>query len=243
MFQDKKRIALSIACGLLLAMLGTACGNPSGATTGNTGNTPIALATSTSNATNTGKVPLTPGATGTSKNNGQMTATPQATPSPVTTNTDENNNGTANQNQSTPTPAINNDNGQTLTPPPTTNNNDTMLISLRTITVNGASMNVLTDGQGMTLYYRTSDPAPASTCTGPCAKTWPPLLNKEMNIITSQTLPKELTVQQTANGQQVEYDGHPLYTYTGDKQMGQANGEGSGDVWHSVQIQAKKKHW
>ena len=33
---------------------------------------------------------------------------------------------------------------------------------------------------------------------------------------------------------QVTYNGHPLYTYSGDSAAGQANGEGSGGVWFVV---------
>lgn len=111
------------------------------------------------------------------------------------------------------------------------------------VTINGTSTKVLTNGQGMTLYYRSSDPAPASTCTGNCAATWPPLLNHNMNIVTSQTLNGTLTVQQTANGPQVLYNNHPLYTYVGDNAAGQANGHGLDGVWYVIQVQAQKMHW
>jgi secreted repeat protein with Y-X4-D motif len=35
----------------------------------------------------------------------------------------------------------------------------------------------------------------------------------------------------TVNGQQVEYNGHPLYNYSGDTAPGQTNGEGIGGMW------------
>ncbi len=41
----------------------------------------------------------------------------------------------------------------------------------------------------------------------------------------------KLTVQATANGKQVEYNGHLLYTFSGDSGPGQANGEGIGGKW------------
>jgi hypothetical protein len=34
----------------------------------------------------------------------------------------------------------------------------------------------LVDSKGMTLYINTKDTADTSTCTGACAKTWPPLI-------------------------------------------------------------------
>lgn len=93
---------------------------------------------------------------------------------------------------------------------------------------------VLTTATGMMLYYRKSDPIPQSTCTGPCAKIWPPLLSNTMTITSSVPLPLQLTVVKTANGNQVEYDGHPLYTYSGDTMPQQFSGRGLGMVWYLV---------
>jgi predicted lipoprotein with Yx(FWY)xxD motif len=45
-----------------------------------------------------------------------------------------------------------------------------------------------------------------------------------------------LTIVTDANGNQVEYNGHPLYTYSGDTASGQTTGEGVGGVWHVVTL-------
>jgi len=109
------------------------------------------------------------------------------------------------------------------------------LIQTATVTVNGKSETVLTNGQGLTLYYRTSDSPPSTVCSGGCASAWPPLLFTGSGTPTSaSTLPGKLSVQATANGNQVEYNGHPLYTYSGDTGPGQANGEGLANVWFVV---------
>jgi Secreted repeat of unknown function len=42
----------------------------------------------------------------------------------------------------------------------------------------------------------------------------------------SSSLPHALSVQHTANGQQVEYDKHLLYTYSADTAPGQTKGQG-----------------
>ena len=107
------------------------------------------------------------------------------------------------------------------------------LIKTATATVSGASKTILTNAQGLTLYYRTSDSPPSTVCSGGCASAWPPLLAPSSGTPTSATsLPGNLTVVVDANGNQVEYNGHPLYTFSSDSAAGQTNGEGVGGVWH-----------
>ncbi len=103
------------------------------------------------------------------------------------------------------------------------------------VTLNGKVFTVLTTTKGMMLYYRLNDPAPESGCTGGCAMTWPPLIANGM-LTSSVSLPHKLTVYMTGNGNQVEYDGHPLYTYTNDMAPGQYSGRGMGNVWYLVSI-------
>jgi predicted lipoprotein with Yx(FWY)xxD motif len=104
-------------------------------------------------------------------------------------------------------------------------------VSIKTaaVTINGTSMTVLTNAQGMTLYYRTSDTA-SSVCSGNCASIWPPLISTSIPA-SSTSLPGKLSIEKTANGSQVEYNGHPLYTYAHDSAPGQTNGECIGSIW------------
>ena len=102
-------------------------------------------------------------------------------------------------------------------------------IKTATVTLNGTSTTILTNAQGLTLYYRTTDTA-SSVCSGSCASAWPPLLSTSVPA-SSTSLPGKLTVQPTANGSQVEYNGHPLYTYSHDSAAGQMNGECVGSIW------------
>ena len=119
------------------------------------------------------------------------------------------------------------------TPPPTTGGNgSSAAISTATVTVKGKSETVLTNAQGMTLYYRTSDAPPATVCSGGCASAWPPLIVSGSAAPTSATsLPGKLTSATDANGNQVEYNGHPLYTFSGDTAPGQTTGNGTAGVW------------
>jgi predicted lipoprotein with Yx(FWY)xxD motif len=107
------------------------------------------------------------------------------------------------------------------------------LIQTASAMVSGKSETILTNAQGMTLYYRTTDAPPTTVCSGGCASAWPPLLASGSNTPTSKTsLPGKLSVQTDANGTQVEYNGHLLYTFSGDTAAGQTTGEGFGGVWH-----------
>ena len=113
---------------------------------------------------------------------------------------------------------------------PTTGTSGATTIKTASATVNGKSVTILTDAQGMTLYYFTPDTKTTSACTGGCASAWPPLLITGKSGSTT-TLPGTLTVVTNANGNQEQYQGHFLYTYGGDSAPGQTNGEGISGKW------------
>ncbi len=104
-----------------------------------------------------------------------------------------------------------------------------LTIKTAALTIGGKSMTVLTNAQGMTLYYRTTDTS-TSVCSGGCASAWPPVLSKTMPSV-SGTLQGTFSLMSDVNGSQVAYNGHPLYTYSGDSAPGQANGQGFGNIW------------
>ena len=110
------------------------------------------------------------------------------------------------------------------------------LIHTAQVTVSGTVETVLTNAAGKTLYYLTADTPTSTACTGQCTTFWLPLL--AAGALTSATpLPHQLSVLADANGQQVEYEGHLLYTFSGDTAAGQAQGEGIqsfGGTWHVV---------
>jgi predicted lipoprotein with Yx(FWY)xxD motif len=105
------------------------------------------------------------------------------------------------------------------------------VVSVATVMVSGNSEQVLTASNGDTLYYLTKDTASNASCTGSCAGIWPPLLLASGQPSASSSLPDAFSVVNGANGRQVEYDGHPLYTYSGDSGPDQSNGEGISGVW------------
>jgi predicted lipoprotein with Yx(FWY)xxD motif len=126
--------------------------------------------------------------------------------------------------------------GSTNSPAPTTPttgaSSSSTVIQTATVPVKGQSETVLTTAQGRTLYYFTADSATQSALARKCVPIWPPLLFTGSGGPTSSTsLTGKLSVQTDVNGNQVEYNGHPLYTFSGDTAPGQANGQGLFGVW------------
>ncbi|HEY6286411.1 MAG TPA: hypothetical protein VIX20_12160 [Ktedonobacteraceae bacterium] len=114
----------------------------------------------------------------------------------------------------------------------TTPSSSAAIIKTTSATVNGQSVTILTNAQGMTLYYLKPDTATTSNCTGTCASNWPPLVfTSSGSPGSANALPGTLSVVTDTNGQQVEYNGHLLYRFSGDTTPGQTNGEGIKGVW------------
>jgi predicted lipoprotein with Yx(FWY)xxD motif len=98
---------------------------------------------------------------------------------------------------------------------------------------------VLVDSAGHTLYAFSKDSGETSTCEGACAKAWPPLLVEggEPEPSNGATASRLGTITRPDGTRQVTYAGHPLYSYAGDKQPGEANDNGSsafGGTWSAL---------
>lgn len=104
-------------------------------------------------------------------------------------------------------------------------------VATATATVSGASKTILTNSQGMTLYYFDPDTATTIACTGGCANIWPALLTSGTPQANG-SLSGTLGTLQDSQGLQVTYNGHPLYTYSGDTKPGDTTGDGIQGKWH-----------
>jgi predicted lipoprotein with Yx(FWY)xxD motif len=88
----------------------------------------------------------------------------------------------------------------------------------------------------LTVYAFEADHGRTSTCTGACARAWPP--------VTTSGKPRALggasasalgTTKREGAVQQITYHGHPLYYYTDDKTAATATGQAStafGAPWY-----------
>ena len=124
------------------------------------------------------------------------------------------------------------------TPKPTTPSTPaTAPVSTATIqkaqaTVDGKAETILTNAHGLALYYFTPDSPTKLGCTDECAQAWPPLLSASGTPTSTASLSGTLSVLKDANGNQVEYSGYLLYTYSKDTAPGQVKGQGVGNVWY-----------
>ena len=90
---------------------------------------------------------------------------------------------------------------------------------------------VLTGANGLTLYRFDPDTSTTSACTGGCASVWPPVLGKPV-AGTGVNAADLGTITRSDGTTQATYQGHPLYTYSGDTGPGQTSGDGIQGTWH-----------
>jgi predicted lipoprotein with Yx(FWY)xxD motif len=93
--------------------------------------------------------------------------------------------------------------------------------------VAGKTETILVNARGLPLYYYRPDTATKSLVTGGLARLWPPLTSA---AATAAGVNGKLTVLSDANGRQVAYDGHLLYTFI-DDHPDQVTGQGVQDFF------------
>ena len=108
-------------------------------------------------------------------------------------------------------------------------------VTLKTAKISGVT--VLTNADGLTLYWFAPDTPATSKCTGSCTAYWPPVTGSPK--AGSGVTGKLGTIKRPGGGLQVTYNGHPLYTYIGDDGPGQARGNNlnlNGGLWYEVPV-------
>jgi predicted lipoprotein with Yx(FWY)xxD motif len=90
----------------------------------------------------------------------------------------------------------------------------------------------LTGPDGKTLYVFTRDAPNTSNCKGDCLALWPPLLALAgQPIVADNAAAGKFDTIRTPSGNQVTYNGAPLYHYAPDAQPGDTKGHLFGGVW------------
>ena len=80
---------------------------------------------------------------------------------------------------------------------------------------------MLADRNNRTIYLFTHDRSATSTCYGPCAAAWPPVLTRGAPGRADGLAGALGTTRRHDGSWQVTYDGHPLYYYVGDTTPGE----------------------
>jgi predicted lipoprotein with Yx(FWY)xxD motif len=94
---------------------------------------------------------------------------------------------------------------------------------------------VLVDAEGKTLYLFANDQGTTSAVPSAVLAAWPPLVASGTPVAGDGVDGSKLGTAQQPDGQTyVTYNGHPLYTFTGDATAGQTNGHNLGNVWYAV---------
>jgi predicted lipoprotein with Yx(FWY)xxD motif len=97
---------------------------------------------------------------------------------------------------------------------------------------------ILVDSEGMTVYDFHKDKGTTSSCYGPCAEGWPPVLTEGNPQVGNGASSSMLGTTERKDGtMQVTYAGHPLYTFVEDKKPGEANGNdvsAFGGQWYAL---------
>jgi predicted lipoprotein with Yx(FWY)xxD motif len=105
------------------------------------------------------------------------------------------------------------------------------------------STEVITTKAGRTLYALATftEKTGMFWCTGSCLSTWIPLLTKGTPTAAGDAMQTDLSsVKRAGIGDQVTYNGYPVYRYKGDAAAGQGTGEGlpgpyaNGQVWNDL---------
>jgi predicted lipoprotein with Yx(FWY)xxD motif len=94
---------------------------------------------------------------------------------------------------------------------------------------------ILFDGRGFALYSFTHDPNGKTTCTGACAKAWPPyVVHGTVRAVAGAKSSLLGAVRRADGTMQVTYAARPLYYYVGDTKAGQVlcqNASAFGGTW------------
>jgi predicted lipoprotein with Yx(FWY)xxD motif len=113
---------------------------------------------------------------------------------------------------------------------PTTGAGGTVVVKVGETSLGDAAVTA----DGMTLYLFENDTATKSACGAGCDTVWPPLTVTGTPKGDSGVIGALGTITRDDGTKQLTIAGHPVYTYSGDKSPGDANGQEIGDVWYVI---------
>jgi predicted lipoprotein with Yx(FWY)xxD motif len=126
-----------------------------------------------------------------------------------------------------------NDSATAASPPPKTASGKSATLGVESTSLG----KVLDNGQGRTLYVFQGDTGTKSNCSGACASNWPPLTSAKPTVGKGASASMVGTTKRSDGTTQVTYNGHPLYTFSGDSSPGDTSGQGVnafGALWYTL---------
>lgn len=113
-------------------------------------------------------------------------------------------------------------------PPASSDGSGGSVAKITITTAKGSAGTYLIGARGRALYLWAADSNGQSSCSGACAKVWPPVLASVTPSVSGGATASDLGLATRSNGlKQVTYNGHPLYYYSADPGSGTTHGEGS----------------
>lgn len=90
---------------------------------------------------------------------------------------------------------------------------------------------ILTDANGMTIYYFANDSDGVSTCTGDCLANWPAVEVSGTPTAGDGVTAELGTITRDDGATQLTINGFPAYFFAADEAAGDTNGQGVNEVW------------
>jgi predicted lipoprotein with Yx(FWY)xxD motif len=104
---------------------------------------------------------------------------------------------------------------------------------VNTLVLTDEGIEILVNSADLTLYTFDIDPEGASNCAGECLIVWPPLLVPADTVVEAP-----FSILTKADGtSQLMHTNRPLYTFFGDKEVGDIKGDNLNGVWHIIEIE------
>lgn len=92
--------------------------------------------------------------------------------------------------------------------------------------------NIMTDAEGMALYFFAPDVKGESLCEGDCIANWPVFYSEDAEPGNGLDVANIGTINRSDGSSQTTYRGWPLYYFANDNQPGDVNGDGVNGLWY-----------
>ena len=91
---------------------------------------------------------------------------------------------------------------------------------------------ILTDADGMSLYFFSLDTKDTSECLDGCLDAWPVFYEETITVDTGLNTSDFATIDRTDGAKQTTYKGWPLYYFANDGAAGDTLGDDVNNVWY-----------